>query len=391
MLTSSTRRPRANHTAQAHIAPAAKSALPGPWERRHPACSGLARSIRRKLRRGPGRIVACFVLISSLIICPLPASSARPSDARALASTPASPPDAAFISWLKRLLGRGKATPQQESPADRASHVSSIKINPPKQVGHQAQQMALRALPLDSAGRIVHGIRVSWSSSSVTTLTVDERGFATLLQPGVAWATASAGTVTARVPILVLSGSRTMQTDAQWDAEQAKLNPDGTLTTGVGANDPGLIPSLLDKLAPTVHAQTGGGDSGDFGYDELWSTPANLVGNPRNRVTEQTNIGSVLPEGSNFNVNVPIWSLPGRGVPVSLNLTYNSRIWSRHSNAVTFNAVNTWPYLGFTLGFGRIVTYGSDPNNEVLADRCRWDAPLSGQRIKRADQHISDE
>jgi hypothetical protein len=125
------------------------------------------------------------------------------------------------------------------------------------------------------------------------------------------------------------------------------------------------IASLADKFAPTAHAQAGGGDGGDFLYDELWSEPRNLVGSPRNRIAEGTIIGSVLPEGSNFECSVPIYGLSGRGLPAGVALNYNSRIWSRHASTVTFNAVNTWPYLGFTLSFGRIVTYGTNPNTAM--------------------------
>ena len=122
----------------------------------------------------------------------------------------------------------------------------------------------------------------------------------------------------------------------------------------------------MNKLAPAVHAQTGGGDSGDMLYDELWSEPRNLVGSPRNRAMDGSRIGAVLPEGSNFEFSVPVVGLPGRGLPSGVSLSYNSRIWSRRSNKVTFNAVNSWPYLGFTLSFGRLVTYGSDPNTKFV-------------------------
>src|SRR5262249_18556719 len=105
---------------------------------------------------------------------------------------------------------------------------------------------------------------------------------------------------------------------------------------------------------------------GDFGYDELWSDPRNLVGSPSNRITRQTNLGTELPEGSNFELAIPILNSPGRGVPLNLSLYYNSRIWTRHGNAMTFNAVNAWPFVGFTTGFGRIVTYGSDPNTKFM-------------------------
>src|SRR5262249_18717613 len=126
------------------------------------------------------------------------------------------------------------------------------------------------------------------------------------------------GIISTRAPILVLPGTKGMQSDAQWAADQAKLGPDGRVVSGGGMAS--LLPSLIDKLAPTVHAQIGGGDNGDFGYDELWSDPRNLVGSPRNRITQQTNIGTVLPEGSNFELAIPMLNSTGRGVPVNLSL-----------------------------------------------------------------------
>jgi hypothetical protein len=74
---------------------------------------------------------------------------------------------------------------------------------------------------------------------------------------------------------------------------------------------------------------------------------------------DSSRIGAVLPEGSNFEFSVPIYALAGRGLPLGLGLNYNSRVWSRRTTKVTFNSVNTWPYIGFTLSFGRIVTYGA--------------------------------
>ncbi len=103
----------------------------------------------------------------------------------------------------------------------------------------------------------------------------------------------------------------------------------------------------------------GGGYSGnDSPYDELWSEPRNLIGSPRNRIIEPTLIGPVLPESSNFQMAIPGVSVGGRGVGVSAGLSYNGKVWFRHGNAVTFDAIQSWPSPGFTLGFGRIVAYG---------------------------------
>ena len=53
-----------------------------------------------------------------------------------------------------------------------------------------------------------------------------------------------------------------------------------------------FLPSLIDGLAPTAHAQ--GYVQPDFAYDELWSEPRNLVGTPPNRVLDRGRTHNVL-------------------------------------------------------------------------------------------------
>jgi hypothetical protein len=78
---------------------------------------------------------------------------------------------------------------------------------------------------------------------------------------------------------------------------------------------------------------------------------------------DSSRIGTVLPESNNFNMAIPIVSLGGRGVGASLTLYYNSRVWSKHGSAITFDAIESRPSPGFSLGFGRLVTYG--PSNAL--------------------------
>jgi len=128
---------------------------------------------------------------------------------------------------------------------------------------------------------------------------------------------------------------------------------------GSGPSD--WLASLVDKISPTAFAQSYANN--DFAYDELWNDPANLVGSPRNRVMDSSRIGTVLPESNNFNMAIPIVSLGGRGVGASLTLYYNSRVWFKHGSAITFDAIESRPSPGFSLGFGRLVTYG--PSNAL--------------------------
>ncbi len=275
----------------------------------------------------------------------------------------------AFRSFYAGLLSLfSSPARQREDTGTRSLRVRQITISPAKQVGYLNQILSFSAVGKDSLGNIAQGARFDWSSSDSAMLRIDDSGQATLLSPGLVWVTASTGSASSSVPVLIRPSERLPQSDSEWDLDQDQLKPDGTVgatTGGVGA----LIDSLMDKVAPTAHAQSGGGDSGDFLYDELWSEPRNLVGSPRNTAMDASRIGAVLPEGSNFEFSLPIDGLSGRGLPLGLSMNYNSRIWSRHGSAVTFNAVNSWPYIGFTLSFGRIVTYAAGSNTKfVLID-----------------------
>ncbi|HEX8090579.1 MAG TPA: hypothetical protein VF762_17095 [Blastocatellia bacterium] len=224
--------------------------------------------------------------------------------------------------------------------------------------------------PLRAWREILHGVKFTWESSDPDKLEIDEAGQATFLRPGLARITCRAGSAQAIAPVLIRPGHHPPQSDSQWQADQNSLGVDGAtigLQGGSGSNE-GLLSSMMDKLMPTAFAQScgSGGDGGDFPYDELYSEPRNLVGSPHNRAAESTRMGLVLPESSNFDFAVPIVSLGGRGLGANLTLFYNSRIWSRHGSAVTFNAVNGWPYAGFSLGFGRVIAYGTDPNIKYL-------------------------
>jgi RHS repeat-associated protein len=325
--------------------------------------SSVMRSI---LKAGYRRRIACVILAMNLVIWPSPSLARQQlglliSEASARVSAAAhGVPD-----WVHSLL-KLKRKGRRDMPADRVAAVASLGVNPRKYVGHVGQSMRFMGLPKDRAGRTVQGVRLSWASSDPGKVEVNELGFAKFLNPGLTWITASAGAASEKAPVFVLAGPRRLQTDAEWDAEQAELNPDGTLGRSPSGLRAGLS-SMIENLSPTAYAQSGGGDSGDMGFDGLWNNPANLVGHPANRISEQTHIGTVLPESSNFNLSIPISSLPQRGnVPLDLSLSYNSQLWSTNGSSVVFNALNTWPYLGFTLGFGRIVTYASGSNTSYL-------------------------
>ena len=331
----------------------------------------LRPSLRRVISIGVRRRVVCLGLILGLLIMPGPGIAAN--DVRALASTAVSftaSPIRYLQPILRSLFGYGaRPSRQRETLSDRVARVARIRISPRRFVAYQGQSQTFGAVPANFRDETVQGVKFSWESSDPDKVQVDAVGRATFLQPGLARIICRAGTAQASAPVLVRPGRRPRQSDLEWWADQQSLIETAAPSGSSGSTgSTGLLAGLIDKMVSTAEAQTNWPD--DFGYDELWSEPRNLVGSPRNRAVEATRTGAVLPEGSNFEFAVPIVGLGGRNVGTDVKLFYNSRVWSRRNNAVAFDAISGWPGPGFSLGFGRVVFYttqgGGNPVGKYL-------------------------
>ncbi|HJQ68549.1 MAG TPA: Ig-like domain-containing protein [Blastocatellia bacterium] len=265
-----------------------------------------------------------------------------------------------IIKFIASFFASSQSPQQAETMGVRIAYVSHIEVSPSSFVGYQGQTVVFNALPTDSAGRTIQGIRFTWQSLNTDKVQIDEQGRVTFLEPGLARISCRAGRVETSVPLLVRPGQRPRQTDTQWRADQDLIDDAGNIIGQAnGISSIGSIAeALLDKLSPTAQAQITPPSYDDFFFDEFYTEPRNLVGSPRNRACESARMGAVMPEGSNFRFALPILKLEGRGMGVDLTLYYNSRVWFRHGNAITFDPVYSWPAPGCSLGFGRIITYG---------------------------------
>lgn len=326
--------------------------------------SPVSFSIRRFYRNRFLRSLVALVLLFSFLMIPSPqlANEIATSLSAAVGAGANHSVSlyARLFSFVFRPARAAQVTASAETLEDRIAQVSRINITPSKFVGYQEQGVSFSALPLNSSGDTIQGVRFTWESSDTDKVQIDDSGRATFLRPGLARITCHAGAISASAPVLVRPGHRAPQSDAEWRADQNALRPDGTGTTG--QNNPsgaGVVAGLLDQLSPTAHAQNGGSSysNADFAYDELWSEPRNLVGSPRNRAIEATRVGAVMPESNNFEMAIPLIDVGGRGLSAGLTLYYNSRVWFRHGSAITFDAVESRPSPGFSLGFGRLLTY----------------------------------
>ena len=81
------------------------------------------------------------------------------------------------------------------------------------------------------------------------------------------------------------------------------------------------------------------------------------------------------PLSRNFNWTLPLVSLPGRaGMDLGLSLSYNSLVWTRSGNNISFDDDNGFPGPGFRLGFP-VIQYPSYFNGEVGKDALLLIAP----------------
>lgn len=206
------------------------------------------------------RKVLSLALILSLLSLPVPLLPITQLPAMAASvMTVKDSPVWSLVSFLASFFASSQSPQRAETMGDRINRVSTIEISPRRFVGYQGQTMVFSALPTDSAGRTIQGVRFTWLSLNTDKVEIDEHGRATFLQPGLARIVCRAGLVQSSVPVLVRPGQRSRQTDVQWQAEQDLIDEAGNI---VGQADnsstvTNIAVALLDKLSPTANAQIG--------------------------------------------------------------------------------------------------------------------------------------
>jgi len=87
------------------------------------------------------------------------------------------------------------------------------------------------------------------------------------------------------------------------------------------------------------------------------------------------------PKGKiNFNIAAPVLSVPGRGLNVDLSLYYNSLVWSRLDQDISYDMDKDWLAPGWNIGYGKIVNIINGGIVQFDADGTRrfFAGPLNG-------------
>ncbi|MFY9571634.1 MAG: Ig-like domain-containing protein, partial [Blastocatellia bacterium] len=142
---------------------------------------------------------------------------------------------------------------RQEGLAERIARVAAVRISPNKLVGYVGDSVTFVAMGTDIANLPVQGAKFTWTSSNSDKLTIDEAGRARLLQHGLVLVAARAGLAQQTAAVLIRPSRRRLQTDSEWRIDQDSLIGD----SGQSADDgrPGLLGSVMERIAPVAHAQ----------------------------------------------------------------------------------------------------------------------------------------
>lgn len=96
-------------------------------------------------------------------------------------------------------------------------------------------------------------------------------------------------------------------------------------------------------------------DEQGWGNGNWWTAddPGNQTGNPTGTSNE-----SAAGNG-NFQISAPIIALAGRSLDVNLSLNYNSRLWSKSGNTMSYDSDRGFPAPGWSFGFGKMMFMGT--------------------------------
>ena len=308
------------------------------------------------------RVISRFLaaLVIALMIIPLSPAQAEAAGKQARQSLKST---YRYLKDLTVMPSKESLRPNKpqavEDSSQRAARVTRVQICPRRLLLYVGEEYTLSPLPLDDQGEPVHGVVYSWETSDVTVAEVASNGTITALKNGLCFITASVGQRKERVLIEVREGRKPFLTNAAWDAEHAQdcenpeQSPEESGNKTVGGQTGNGPASHQEKIGPSV---VEGDDPPGISQG---GSAGNATGHPRFSATLALQLTVAGTDNNlashNFNFAIPIYSLPGRGVDVNLELSYNSRMWTKNNNQMVFDYDQGWPAPGFRLNYGRLI------------------------------------
>jgi RHS repeat-associated protein len=331
-------------------------------------------SVKRRLQRTIALVVGISFLANS--------TPAAPQTALAFAKESTT----TFAFWLRsngldRFGQNGPRLRPQEKQLDRDAGVSRLEIFPGDITVELSDRVSFSAIAYDPENVPVSGIKVKWSveeaipDSKGSRIHVTPEGDFEAVRPGSFKVMAKTAGASAQIDVLVRPGvlrkldparknsikvsSRDLPSVATKNAGEVKEATPAASRTRNAARSRSLRSHTTNARSARLSTTRVPGPeplpAGD-GWDgtNYWS--ADDPGNRRGATP-----GAALDGGAgsgNFQFSAPVLNLSGRGMDVSLNLAYNSRLWNKAGTQIAFDNDHDWPAPGWSLGFSRVLGMG---------------------------------
>lgn len=356
----------------------------------------------KSLRRNASQAVSLALVLA--ILC-----TSTPASPRVIVGV-ASELRVSFAFWLNSsetaaklkewATGEHKPSPlAQEGQDKRDMRVARVQIYPGDVTVKLGQTVIFTAVGYDYRDAAVGGVRFKWRGRDVgrdIPVQVSKRGDFKPRAVGTYTITAEATGQQAQVTVTVTEGE-------QPNTEQQ--NQAAPTTREVSSRDlppVASVPKSKDEEQHSAHARssrssklakTSAGSAlpaplpQEAYWDEgnYWSAddPDNQVGDPPGGPQDEG------AGGGNFQFTAPVLGLPGRGVDISLGLSYNSRLWNKANSEITYDIDRGWPGPGWNLGFGKVVGMGVY-NGSMIVDADGTRHSYSGTVTVGPNQNYTD-
>src|SRR6185295_582651 len=247
--------------------------------------------------------------------------------------------------------------------AEREAKVAKLELNIAAEVELKSRQrLQLSAIPVDADGNAIQGLVARWESSAKDVVFVRQNGEVVGAKPGVATLKASAGSRQATVRVRVVEGTK---------------EPFGGKKRFDSKRSPGTVAQNRSRRQKRAHPARAVPFIRDPNDDPLPDNetsslyqPSNLIGTPPGKkkpgaLSAASSVPVTESGNRNFTLGLPVVSLPGRRIDVSLALVYNSLVWNKSTNPsdsstwVTYDVDSGYPAQGFRLGYGQIEDQGT--------------------------------
>jgi RHS repeat-associated protein len=302
--------------------------------------------------------------------------------------------DAARGMPPKQPLPQKVEPPRPLSKGEREAKVARLEANVGDDLTLEAgQQVQLMAVPYDANGDAIHGLNAEWESENPEVASITKSGEATALSAGKAVLRASAGQKKIKIKLLVIpsppkqGGNNETSSISHRPSRRELANPVSQALRAQGRA------SQLAQAIMQAHARRWSPSPAPF--DQLPTSETgsiynagNAVGAPPGKTTPGAPVpaaatdGTEMPGSANFNFEVPIISLPGRGLDAALSLVYNSRLWNKSTSSnqtyLTYDVDSGWPAPGFRLGYGQLVGRGDSTFTLIDPDGTRHSIDFTG-------------